>query len=580
MISKNNSMRKLFRQMWLLLKPFLFYEFLGLILTILLSFALFATPLVTRYCIDEVIPGNSMEKLYKGLALFAGVCLLQPIFGYLNSLLFLNIGQRVLISIRKEMFQRIIFSPLLFFQQRSNGEILSRLIGDGQMASSFITSFFVTFIKNVVSIIVIVTGMFAISIKITSIVLFIFSLFFIFYFIITKKFVKMSLEVQKNSDTVYKLINQTIDKISTIKSFLLEQFKCSEIEKQFKKNKKDNITIGSLSALLNNSIYVLIIISLSIIYGMGTIFVMEKSISLGSIIALGIYFQMLAQPAMELLNSNISFNSVIPIFDRIYEFLQLKNEDQLTNIAIHPLTDTVEKTCGISVKMENVSFYYNPQTPVLKSINLFFPENSISALIGDSGSGKSTIVKLLSRFYIPQQGTICFNGNDISMMSIVELRSKIGYVDQEVGLFNMSIFDNLQLNNKNITKDQIYNMCKELNIHDKILGLPEGYNTLVTEKINLSGGEKQRLGIVRAVLRKPSILILDEPTSSLDSKNRDKIIDQLNKLRMWTTVIIISHSKTAISIAENIYELRNGTISKVEEVLDLSKNIKEIVTNL
>lgn len=533
-----------------LIKPYILLETLGAILTVLYTLAVFASPIVSKYLIDEVIPTKSSYKLYVGLGIFLAVCILQPIFGYFKDLIFLNITESVTLNIRKKLFLRVINAPLKFFDTTNKGEIISRIINDGRGASEFITNFFVVFVKNIILIFMILVGMFYLSTAITGIVIVLFLVFFILNWRLSRRFSGLQAELQKNYDFICTTVNQMADSVATIKSFLVEEKITEKYNQVITKAYKDNKRIGYLNILLNNLTNVIVIISLVVIYGVGTLSVMSDKMTLGTVIAMGLYFQLLVQPVYELLNNNIQFRKTMPIFDRLYEYFNIENESYKD--------DQVPLMGEISV--EGLYFGYNDNNFVLDDLNLKIEKNKLIALVGSSGSGKSTFVKLLLGFYRPGLGKIKIGDKDILEIGVNILRENISFVPQDIELFNTSIKENILCGKPNASLDEIIDICKRLRLHEKISSLPDGYNSIVSERVNLSGGEKQRIAIARALIKQPQIFILDEPTSSLDPENETILREILEALSKKCTVIVIAHKMTTITNADKIFVFENGKI--------------------
>lgn len=370
------------------------------------------------------------------------------------------------------------------------------------------------------------------------------------YIVLNKKFEVLSLNVQHNYDKVCVNINQSLDSINTIKSYSKEldiiNNTQNTLESIFYSNKK----LSTLHILLNNLSNIVVVISLSIIYGLGSIYVMNNNLTLGTVMGLGVYFQSLVQPIYELLNYISKFHESIPIFDRLYEYFNMENED---------LNFNNNKFFFDSICIKNLYFSYNKNL-TLKNININILGSGLYAFVGSSGSGKSTLIKLLMKFYYPTKGNIYLSNINSKNLQTSCLRNSISLVSQDLDIFNISIKENIKYGNSNVKDNEIINICKKLNIHDKITKLPQSYDTIINERVNFSGGEKQRICIARALLKNASIYIFDEPTSALDSNNEDIIKNIIEELSMHYIVIVVSHKISTIINANNIFVFENGTI--------------------
>lgn len=550
-------MKTLLKRIIGLTKPHLFFQIAGFLLTLIYTMAIFASPLVSQYLVDEVIPTESMHKLYYGIILFTLVCVLQPVFGYFKDIIFLHISESITLEIRKTMFEKVIYAPMSFFEQVKKGEIISRIISDGRAASDFITNFFVLVIKNLLLIVLVIGGMFYISPSITLIILLMFTGFLLLNWGIGKRFVNLSQRSQMNSDAICTTVNQMTDSVVTIKAFLAEQPTLDKYNDVITKTFKDNKSIGYLSTLLNNLSTIVVVLSLGVIYGMGSLGVMRNELTLGEVVALGLYFQLLVQPLYELVGSQTSLRKTMPVFDRIYEYFDIQGE-MLDDVAFPQVLD------GINIK--DLYFSYADGTRALSNVNMQLPSSGVVAFIGQSGSGKSTLVKLLLGFYRPERGHISFNEINLLEIDVEALRGKISYVSQDINLFNMSISKNLRCGNENASSLEITDICKKLGLHEKIMSLPDAYETLISERVNLSGGEMQRIAIARALLKKPSIFILDEPTSFLDINNEIRIREIIEEISKDCLVIVIAHRPTTIKNAKITFVFQNGEVREVNEI--------------
>ncbi|MCX7749832.1 MAG: ABC transporter ATP-binding protein/permease [Clostridia bacterium] len=540
-----------------LAKPYLGFQVLGFILTLLFSLAVFGSPIVSKYLIDDIIPTHSTEKLYSGLIIFFAVCVSQPVMGYLKDLVFLQVSEGITYDIRQKLFNRVLNAPLTFFEKAKKGEIIARVINDGRGASQFITDFFVVVIKNVFQIAMILGGMLFISVRLTIMIVFLFSIFSLINFLMGKKFSQLSLKLQKNTDALCVLVNQASDSVMSIKALLREDRTREAYVKVLKESYKDNKRYMALSILVGNLTGVVVVISLCLIYGVGSLWVMNGTLTLGAVIAMGLYFQLLVQPISELLHNNIDLNKTAPIFDRLYEYFNLESEKTDLKQQLELKGDIVFK---------DVRFEYSDQTQALRGINLQIPQNTFSGFMGHSGAGKSTLVKMLLGYYRPTGGEVSIGGMNIHELGVNVLRKNISYVSQDVELFNESVMENILSGNPKASSEEVIEICKQLNLHNKIMSLPDQYHTVISERVNLSGGEKQRIAIARALIKRPAIFIFDEPTSALDPENEEIIKQLLKDISSQSTVLVIAHKENLILDADRVFILEKGQVKEAREM--------------
>ena len=556
-------MKKFLKDLWEIAKIYKWYEFMGLIFTILYTTAVYIAPRISRYLIDEVMPSDSLQKLKVGILIFLVGCLCQPIFSYLKDIIFLSVSENMTISFREKMFNKIINAPMDFFDTSNNGAIVSRISNDGRSISAFITNFFIVFLKDIVLIIMVLIQMMIYSKEITLTVTFLYSIFFFFNWKISKKFSPMSKEIQKNYDQICIKINRSVTSINTIKAFNRENQVKDEFKEIIETNYSNNIKFRKLGLFINSFGNTMTITALAIIYGMGSLFVMDGTMTIGTVVALGFYFQILVQPIYELLNTNIDIHTLMPILDRINEYINLETER---------VSDGNSDITSIEeIEMKNVSFKYKNGSQSLNNINLKFPSKGIFAIVGDSGAGKSSLIKLLSAFYNSYDGEIRVNQKELKSYGVSDVRKVISLVSQDIELLNESIKDNIKMG-RDIEESQIKEVIKKLNLEETINKLEERYETIINERVNLSGGEKQRLSIARALVEDSLVYIFDEPTAALDTINEKKVKDILEELSKEKLVIIITHNLSLLNKADCIYTMKNGEIVERGSYETLIKN--------
>lgn len=548
-----------------ILKKYKKGELIGLVVTILYAIAVFLAPYASKYLIDDVLLANEFDKVYLGIIIFFIVCISQPILSFIKGYIFLKISEKITIDMRRDTFKSVIYAPIDFFYKSKKGDIVSRIMNDGRGVSDFLTDIFIVVFKDVFLIIIVSIGMFIQCWQITMILVVFIFLFLMLNICMAKKFQELSSISLKSVDGFCSVINQSTENINLIKSYNLEERVLDKYHKQLNKIYDVNMKMGWYSNILSSGSEVIIISSLCIIYGLGAFMVVGKSITLGTVISLGLYFQLLNQPISELMNSNIRLNEVIPMYNRIQEYKDLDNEKSED-------VNLKGNCVDMGIEFENVSFGYGTDKKILNNINLSIRDKGFYGVIGQSGSGKSTIAKLLMGLYKPSQGTIKISIPHKDVNSIYDLRNNISYVAQDIELMNASIYENLSLYDAGISKEDMKYICEKLGLHNKIMSLEDQYDSVVTEKINLSGGEKQRLAIARAYLRKSDIYIFDEITSALDEGIEQEVIDIIHELSNSSIVIFITHKLKSIADADKVFLVKDGRISnsgKYDEIVSL-----------
>lgn len=536
-------------------------QVLGFILTIIYSILVFLGPIVSQNLIDYIIPSKSAEKVTKGLLIFSLIFIFQPIIMYFQNRIFTKISEDITSELRLNMYESVIEKELNFFHIYSRGEIISRIINDSRIIGDFISDFFIVLIKNILMIIMVIIGMIYLSPHISIIIfLIIFTSLFIII-CISRKLQKYSKLAQESYDFLTENASDSINNIIPIKIYNLKEFLKTIYEGNLEKSKNYNLNMRNLSSFLNMFLETVTIACIIIIYSIGFNNVIRDKITLGTVIALVLYFQMLTSPLISLLNSNIGFQKILPILSRVKEYNTKGFEYNFEKEDINLKGD---------IHIKNLYFQYAANKYVLENVNLFIKENTFTSIIGESGCGKTTLINLILGLLKPNKGEILIDGINIERLSN---KCNILLVPQSSKLLHMSIKENIRCGNTAILDEYIFEVCKEINIYEDILNFPNGFDTVISDELNISGGQAQRILIARALVRKPSIIILDEPTSALDEENKASILKLLIKLKKLSTVIVITHDRLLINESDMIVRINNKSTeiisSKEEKVYEL-----------
>lgn len=541
------------------LRDYLKEECLGLFFSIIYTITVFLSPQISKFIVDEVLVNHHFQDIGMAFFSFFLICIIQTASAYIKNRIFFKVSEKITFSMRNKMLQSLIHTHMEFFDTTPKGFIFSRFFNDSKSISDFITNIFVTFIKNSLLIIAVTYGMFMLSWKITSLVFILLSLYILLNIFSSKKFKEFSRISLHKNDSLYKNFIQSVDNAFLTRIFSLHHYYFEKVQKNLKDIFAMNIKINNFSNLINSCSNIMIVISLSIIYGYGAFLSIIDEVSVGDIVALGVYFQMLLGPISEMMNSNTVFQEIIPIAKRIEEYLHLKSE-----LTENKSEEDLNITSPLSIVFNKVSFDRHSQNEdicVLKNINFVFEGNGVFGLFGSSGCGKTTILKLLMGLYLPTEGKISIvSEKNKKRCDPCEVRQKISYVSQNFELINASVFDNLTLFDSSITKKEVIEVCESLHLHAKIMSLKDNYESVIDENINLSEGEKQRVCIARAILRKSFIYIFDEPTAFLDENSQFQVQHVIEKLAQRSIVIIVSHDPYMFKGSKKIIVINNGEV--------------------
>jgi ABC-type bacteriocin/lantibiotic exporter with double-glycine peptidase domain len=495
-------------------------------------------PFLSQYLIDKVVPSGSTYLLKNTLILFCAICLMRPIIGYFQSYIYTKLSQDITTSIKKNIYINILNEEINFFKVNSRGSIIARVLNDSEILGEFVSNIFLVAVKNIILVIFIFIGMFKVDIKITLYILLILTFFVLPYKYCIETIRQSSLKRQRSYDKICTNLNDTIVNIISIKIYKVQDFLSSRFTYILNENKHDTIKLRNLNNGLTQILEFLNIFCIMAIYWFGFTDLFSEKLTLGKVMSLSLYFQNLLSPVMSLLSCNINFQIIVPIIDRIREFNSEYNYKEIVTI-------DYKKSKMILVK--NLSFAYMDEC-ILDDFSCEFKQKTITCIYGKSGVGKSTLINLILGIINPQKGEIVLEGNFKNEI--------IAYVPQEITLFHLSIIENIKLGNNNIQDSLIYEICKKLNLYDEIQHFPDKFDTIISDQINISGGQAQRILIARALAVNPYAIIMDEPTSALDNKNKLDLIRILKDLSKAYMIILVTHDDQLIKCADNVIELK------------------------
>ena len=478
---------------------------------------------------------------------------LKNVFNYFALFFSTIIRNGVIKIIRKQIFESLIVLPMSFFSKNKKGDVISRITSDVIEVQNSYLSIIEIFIRDPLSIIFTITAMFIISLELTLFVIVFIPIsgFIISY--IGKTLRRRSLIVQKEQGELTSITEETLNGISVIKAFVSETFftnKFLESNSKFFKYSNSLVNRQNIAAPLSEFLGILVI-GVLLWYG-GKLVLIDMDLKPAAFITyMGLSYGVLT-PAKSISKALYALKKGNAAAERVYELIDSENEFKSQKVK-----DI--KSFKQKIEMKNVSFSYG-ETEVLKNISLNIKKGETLAIVGASGSGKSTLANLLPRFYNYNSGELLIDGNELRNISKKSIRSLIGIVGQESILFNGSIRDNILLG-KQIDDDEVYNALKTANALDFINEFDDKIDHKIADNgVNLSGGQKQRIAIARAIISKSPILILDEATSSLDSKSEKLVQDALIKLMDNKTSIVIAHRLSTVKNAQNIIVLEKGKI--------------------
>ncbi|WP_289644704.1 ABC transporter ATP-binding protein [Maribacter aestuarii] len=509
--------------------------------------------------INYEVTAYSGNDEMKGLILVIGLVLvlflLKNFFNYLAMYFITFLRNGVLKDIRNGMYQKITELPISYYSEKRKGDVIARITSDVLEIQHSFLSILELIIREPLTIVFTILIMFGISGKLTL---------FVFIFIpiagmiisrIGKSLKKKSDRVQKEQGEFLSIIEETLGGLRVIKAFNAESRFYNTFANSTKRFFDFSNTLLNRQNLASptGEFLGILVIGVLLWYG-GKMVLVDETLDASSFIAyMGLAYNILT-PAKAISKASYGVKKGNAAAERVLEILETKNPiSEIENAVVKSRFDA-------EISLQNVSFKYEDEY-VLRNFDLSVPKGSTVALVGQSGSGKSTIANLVTRFYDVNEGEITIDGTNIKHLTKKSLRGLMGLVTQDSILFNDTVKNNIGLGKENASDDEIIEAAKIANAHDFIIDLPNGYNTNIGDSGNkLSGGQKQRLSIARAVLKNPPIMILDEATSALDTESERLVQDALEKMMRNRTSIVIAHRLSTIQNADKIVVLQKGKI--------------------
>ena len=521
-----------------------------------------------------VVSGAATTLLYLGLFLVI-MTVLKTGTTYLASSSLVPVRTGVLRDLRNQIYAKIIDLPIGYFSEERKGDIMSRMTSDvGEIEASIMSSL-ETIFKNPIMIVIYMIVLFSLSWQLTLFVLLLlpFSGFLIGK--IGRSLKRRSLSGQEQTGELLSQIEETLGGLRVVKAFIAEEkLKArfaglnDRIRRTFNRINRRYLLAHPISELLGT-----VVVAILLWYGGTLILQGEGSISAPEFIYYLVIFYSIIPPSKDLSRAMYSVQKGMASLQRVDEILKAENplKAQKNAVKIDEFTSRIE--------FNHVWFKYREDW-ILQDINLTCGKGKTVALVGQSGSGKSTMVDLIPRFYDVNEGAISVDGTDIRNLDLQMLRELMGNVNQEAILFNDSFFNNITFGVESATMDEVIAAAKIANAHDFIMATEEGYQTNVGDRgCRLSGGQRQRISIARAILKNPPILILDEATSALDTESEKLVQNALESLMQNRTTIVIAHRLSTIKKADEICVLHEGKIverGKHEELLSLNGYYKRL----
>lgn len=545
---------KLFKRLFVYIKPYKGVFFALCVLVILLAVSSAATPKITEYAIDDSIARHQAKGFLFYITILLGVLIVQTVFQLLFIFYATWLGQNLVMDVRVKLFNHLLRFKMKYYDNSSVGVLITRAVTDMERIADIFGQGLFMIIRDILTMAVVFGIMVFTNVKL-SLIVFVMLPVLLYATRIFQKYMKKAFEEVRNE--VSNLNSFVQERLTGMK--ILQLFTREDVEYKNFKTINGRHKKGWLKTVWYNSIFFpLADLSSSVTIGLvawyGGLNVIENTVTQGVLISFIMYIPMLFRPLRQIADKFNTLQMGMVAANRVFKVID-------TTSQIDDSGTVVAGQLKGDIAFKDVYFNYVEDEDVLKGISFQVNAGETIAIVGATGAGKSTVINLLNRFYELKDGAICVDGIDIKDMTLSSLRTQIAVVLQDVFLFADTILSNITLNHPEITEEQVYQAAKDIGIHEFIMSLPNGYQYNVKERgVMLSSGQRQLISFLRAYVTNPSILVLDEATSSVDSYSEQLIQNATDKITKGRTSIVIAHRLATIKKADKIIVMDAGQI--------------------
>jgi subfamily B ATP-binding cassette protein MsbA len=481
------------------------------------------------------------------------IAIVGAISSYAEDYLTTSVGQWVMHDLRRLLYYHIQRLSLAYHDQKRTGDLISRVTSDIDAIQSLVSSVLLGMVVNVLTLAGMIGVMFYLNWRFTLIALSVSPVLFLVVYSFTRRIKKASRAVRSKEGEVISVLQEVLSSIRVVQAFTREDYEQRRFEQESLESVEIALRARSLKALLPPIVEIVVAIGTCLVVWYGARLVITGQLSAGALLVFFLYLSKMYKPMRQLSKMTDTVSKAIVGFERIREVLE--TEQLVRNL---PGARNAPQLKG-QIEFEHVSFGYEQDRPVLTDISLQIEPGQVAALVGPTGTGKTTLVSLIPRFYDPLSGCVKVDGTDVRRYKLKSLRQQISFVLQESLLFRAPVWQNIAYGRPEARHEEITRAAKLANAHEFIEELAEGYDTIIGERgATLSGGQRQRIAIARAIIRNAPILILDEPSSGLDAASEEMVFEALERLMEGKTSIVIAHRLATIRRADVIFVIDEG----------------------
>ncbi len=561
-----------FRRTLEFLRPYRARVVLAVVVTMLVTMLQILPPRIYQAAIDNAItPAVRAARLQDAATqllwiagALVGVVALRNIGSFVNATTVTWIGHRFVFDLRFATWRHLQRLSLAYHNSSQVGKIMARVTADIELVQGLIQGQLVQFITDLVTLVAVLGMLFFLEWRLALVILGLVPFYVVAYLAFLKHIRQVSQDQRRLYDEMLGKLAEKIAGIAVVKAFVREDHERSSFMdtvrnkfaadmRQVHLNRRLGLVSGVVSALGKGTVY-----------AYGGWLVQQGEMTVGKLVAMSFYIDFVFNPAVRVVDFNNALQWAVSAMDRIFQTLDTRPEiaDRRDAKALPAIRGAVE--------FADVTFAYVPDRPVVERLSLKVAPGEVVALVGHSGSGKTTLMNLLMRFWDPNSGSVRIDGQDLRDVRLESVRRQIAMVAQENVLFSVSIMENIKYGARNVTDAQAVAASRAADLHEFVMGLPEGYETMIGEDgVKLSGGQKQRLALARALVTDPKILILDDVTSALDGETEARVQDALDHVMRGRTTFVIAHRLSSVVNADRIVVVEEGKIQDVGTHADL-----------
>ena len=537
------------------IKPYMHRLIFAMFCTIMAAAGNLYIPWIIKDMIDEVLADKNGTMLNWIAASIIAIFVVRGLFWYGQNYLMSYVGQSVIIDIRAAVFKKLQRLSVSFYDKNKTGTIMSYVTNDVNALQSAMVENTIEMITEGFILIGSVVAMIYLDWRLTLFTVCTFPVVLWFMEFFGKKIRKTGGRIQECTADITSVLQESVASARVIKSFVREDYEVDRFDVENRANFRANMKNAQLMATLTPVVELVAAIGVTMIIWYGGNNVINGTITAGSLVAFLTYAVNISNPIKRLTRVIGNIQKALAAAQRVFMIIDMPEE-----IAESRDAKQLPEVSG-KVEFQNVSFAYDDKGNVITDLSFSVKPGEVIAIVGPSGAGKSTIANLLPRFYDVNKGDIKIDGHSVREVTLDSLREQVGIVPQETMLFNGSVYNNILYGRLDATKEEIEAAAKAANAHDFIMQLTDGYETKLGDRgVNLSGGQRRRIAIARAILKNPRILILDEATSALDTESERVVQEALDRLMVGRTSFVIAHRLSTVKNADKILVLEKGNL--------------------